>query len=180
AETARDASETRAEGLARELSESRGQQAATGEILRLVHRAPADTGPVFGGLLASALRLARADYGAGTSVGGDLLNLPHAYGQTREWRHVAQSIYPFRIDTTSASGQAIMGRRAVFVEDAQNSPIDRVRNLARTMGYRCQLMIPMLRQETVLGVLALVWQDAHDLPPDPLAFLATFPHPAPI
>src|SRR5262245_19191838 len=174
AEAALGASETRAEELAGKLGESREQQAAASEILRLISSSPADTTPVFEGILASALRLAKADYGAVTILEGDLLHLAYAHGVTRHWREVAQTVYPFRIDTTSASGQAIMARRAVFVEDAQNSPIARVRYLARTMGYRCQLMVPMLRQETALGVLALVWQDAHDLPPDQLALLETF------
>src|SRR5262249_17632338 len=53
-------------------------------------------------------------------------------------------------------------------------PLERVRDLARTMGYRCQLMVPMFRQDTALGVIALVWQEAHDLRPDQLALLETF------
>src|SRR4029077_3765147 len=70
AESALGSSETRVEALVRELDESRGQQAATGEILRLIHGSPADTSPIFEGILASALRLARADYGAVTILEG--------------------------------------------------------------------------------------------------------------
>jgi GAF domain-containing protein len=128
AESRLGASEAREEALRRELGESREQQAAAGEILRLIHRSPSDITPV----------------------------------------------YPVRVDANSASGQAITERRAVFTQDAQNSPLTRVSDLARTMGYRSQLMVPMLRQETALGVIALVWQEAHELTPDQLSLLETF------
>ncbi len=174
AESALGASEAREEALVRELGESREQQAAAGEILRLIHRSPADITPVFEGILSSAVRLARADYGAVVILEGDLLRLACAHGMTPEWHDVAQRVYPHRVDANLASGQAIMGRRAVFTEDAQSSPLPRVRDLARTMGYRSQLMVPMLREETVLGVIAFVWQEAHELPPDQLSLLETF------
>ena len=174
AESALGASETRAESLGRELGESRQQQAAAGEILRLIHGSPADVTPVFEGILSSAVRLARADYGATLILEGELVHLACAHGMTPEWHDVAQRVFPQRVDATSASGQAIMERRAVFVADAQNSPLPRVRELARSMGYRCQLMVPMLRQDIALGVIALVWQEAPELPPDQLSLLETF------
>jgi GAF domain-containing protein len=174
AESALGASEAREEALARELGESREQQVAAGEILRLIHRSPADITPVFEGILSSAVRLARADYGATLILEGELVHLACAHGMTPEWHDVALRFFPQRVDATSASGQAIMERRAVFVADAQNSPLPRVRDLARSMGYRCQLMVPMLRQETALGVIALVWQEARELPPDQLTLLETF------
>ena len=174
AESALGASEARVETLARELGESREQQAAAGEILRLIYSSPADTTPVFDGILRSALRLARADYGAVLILDGDLLRLACAHGMTPEWRDVARAVYPLQVDATSVSGKAMVERRPVFIEDAQNSPLARVSDLARTMGYRCQLMVPMLRQETALGVIALVWQETRELPPDQLALLETF------
>jgi GAF domain-containing protein/DNA-binding response OmpR family regulator len=42
------------------------------------------------------------------------------------------------------------------------------------MGYQCQLMVPMLRPDAALGVIALVWQRAHELLPDQLGLLQTF------
>jgi GAF domain-containing protein/DNA-binding response OmpR family regulator/anti-sigma regulatory factor (Ser/Thr protein kinase) len=150
------------------------RETATGEILRLINSSPTDVAPVFEGILRSALRLAGADYGATLILQGEFLHLAAAYGTTREWDEVAQRVYPLRVDANSASGQAIMERRAVFVGDAQNSPLGRVRDLARTLGYRCQLMVPMLRQEAALGVIALVWQEAREVPSDHLSLLQTF------
>jgi GAF domain-containing protein/DNA-binding response OmpR family regulator len=174
AESALGVSAAREEGLVRELGESRAQQVAAGEILRLIQRSPADVTPVFEGILRGALRLARADYGGVAILEGDLLRLVCVHGATAEWHDVARRVYPSRVDANSASGQAIMERRAIFIEDAQNSPLSGVRDLAHSMGYRCLLMVPMLRQETALGVISLVWQEARALPPDQLALLETF------
>jgi len=150
------------------------RETATGEILTLINSSPTDVAPVFDGILRSAVRLAEADYGATLILRGEFLHLASAHGTTPEWHDVAKGIYPLRVDANSASGQAIMDRRAVFVGDAQNSPLGRVRDLARTMGYRCQLMVPMLRQEAALGVIALVWRQARELPSDQLSLLQTF------
>jgi GAF domain-containing protein/CheY-like chemotaxis protein len=174
AESRLGASEAREQALVRGLRESREQQTATGEVLKLIHRSPADTVPVFEGILTSAVRLAGADYGAAAVLNGEFLHLACAHGTTPEWHDVARGVYPLRVHATSASGQAILERRPVFVADAQNSPLAGVRNLARAMGYRSQLMVPMLRQETALGVIALVWQEAHEVPPDQLSLLQTF------
>ncbi len=174
AESALGASAAREGDFVRQLGESREQQAAAGEVLRLIHSFPADITPVFEGILRSAVRLARALGGAMVMRDGDLLRLACAHGTTPEWHDLAQRVYPLRIDASSASGQAITERQAVFIENAQNSPLARVRDLARTMGYRSQLMVPMLRQGTALGVIALVWRELHELPPDQLALLQTF------
>src|SRR5262249_56095679 len=122
AEAARAASAVREEALARKLGDSREQQAAAGEILRLIHSSSADTTPVFEGILTSAVRLARADYGAVVIREGDLLRLACSHGMTPEWHDVAQRVYPQRVDAGSASGQAITERPAVFTEPVQNSP----------------------------------------------------------
>jgi GAF domain-containing protein len=174
AEAALGASQTREAALVRELDESREHQAATADILRLINASPGDTTPVFEGILRSALHLSGADYGATLVLHGELLHLACAHSMTPEWREVAQSTYPLRVDATSASGQAIGERRAVFIGDAQNSSLGRVRDLARTMGYRCQIMLPMLREDTAVGVLALVWQRDQALSPEELALLQTF------
>src|SRR5262249_40616288 len=74
----------------------------------------------------------------------------------------------------SASGRAIVERRPVFVEDAHDFGFAGARHLARAMGYRSQLMIPMLRGDTPVGVLALVWQERHPLPSEQLPVLQAF------
>ncbi len=156
------------------LTEALQRETATGEVLRLISSSPTDVTPVFDGILRSAVRLAAADYGATLILDGDFLHLAASYGTTSEWLKFAKSVYPLRVGPDSASGQAIMERRAVFIEDAQGSPLGRVRDLARTMGYRSQLMVPMLRQDAGIGVLALVWQEARVFPSEQLPLLQTF------
>src|SRR5215472_15300286 len=155
-------------------TEALEQQAATAEILRLINASPADSAPVFEAILRSALRLARADYGAALVREGELLHAATTLGLTWQWHDVARRVYPLRIDAETPSGQAVMEGRPVFIDDAQNSPLERVRSLARTMGYRCQLMVPMTREGSAVGVLGLVWQEARELAPEELSLLQAF------
>jgi signal transduction histidine kinase len=174
AEAALGASQACEAALVHDLGESREQQAATAGILRLINTSPGDTTPVFEGILRSGLHLAGADYGAALVLQGERLHLACAHGMTPEWQDVAQRIYPLRVDPASASGQAILERRANFIGDAQNSPLPVVSGLARTMGYRCQLMVPMLREDVAVGALALVWQEDRELSPEALSLLQAF------
>jgi signal transduction histidine kinase/putative methionine-R-sulfoxide reductase with GAF domain len=165
---------TELEARNKDLTNALQRETATGEILRLISRSPTDVTPVFEGILRSALRLAAANHGAMLILDGEFLHLATSHGTTREWHDIAQRVYPIRVDADSASGQAILERRAVFIEDAQNSQVGRVRDLAHTMGYRSLLMVPMLRQDAAVGVIALVWQDAQVLPSEQLPLLQTF------
>jgi GAF domain-containing protein len=165
---------TELEARNRDLAGALQRETATGEILRLISSSPTDVTPVFDGILRSAVRLAAADYGATLILDGEFLHLAASHGTTREWQKVAEHVYPLRVGPDSASGQAILERRAVFIEDAQASPLARVRDLARTMGYRSQLMVPMLRRDAAIGVLALVWQEAPEFPSGQLSLLQTF------
>jgi hypothetical protein len=54
-------------GLAAALSETLDRETATSEILRVSSQSPMDAEPVFHAVIASAIRLARGDYG-GTRV----------------------------------------------------------------------------------------------------------------
>ena len=165
---------TELEARNRALTNALQRETATGEILRLISSSPTDVTPIFEGILRSAVRLAVADYGATVIVDGEFLHLAASHGATPEWHNVAERIYPSRIGPESASGQAITERRPVFIEDAQRSPSVGTRDLARTMGYRSLLMVPMLRQDAAIGVIMLVWQEQRVFPSEQLPLLQTF------
>ncbi len=150
------------------------QQTATAEILRLISSSRHDVKPVFDGILRSATRLSGANHGVIAMIEGDRLHVTATHGTTPRWLEIAATIYPLPIEPTSASGRAIIERRSVFIEDGQETAFPAARHLARAMGYRSQLMIPMLRGDTPVGVLALVWQERRALPSAQLPALQTF------
>ena len=56
--------EQKLEARTRELSEAREQQAATSEVLRVISSSPGELGPVFQTVLANAVRICQAKFGA--------------------------------------------------------------------------------------------------------------------
>jgi GAF domain-containing protein len=165
---------TELEARNRELTDALQRETATGEILRLISSSPTDVTPIFEGILRSALRLAAADYGGVFVLDGEFLHLAASHGATREWHDIAKGIYPHRVGPDTISGQAILERRAIFIEDAQGSRVSRVSDLARAMGYRSLLMVPMLRQDAAIGVIVVAWQEQRAFPSEQLPLLQTF------
>src|SRR5262249_33716316 len=79
--------ETRTRELAnanKELSESLEQQTATSEILRVISRSQTDVQPVFDVIVASAVRLCEARYGAVFSFDGELVHLVAQHNFSQE------------------------------------------------------------------------------------------------
>ena len=68
--------------LARELADAREQQAAMGEILRVISSSPADVSPVFSIIAKNAVRLCNARFGAVYSYDGTLLHFVAGHGLT--------------------------------------------------------------------------------------------------
>src|SRR5687768_14724103 len=80
--------------LARENARLREQQAATADILRLIAGSPADTQPVFDGIVRSAARLCDAAIAAVFQTDGRLLHHPANFGADPEALALVRAQYP--------------------------------------------------------------------------------------
>ena len=89
---------------------------------------------------------------------------PARTGATREWHDVRPRVYPLRVDASNPSAAGDPGARAVFVQRCAERPRwaasdDRD---AHHRVYPRLLVVPMLRQDAALGVIALVWHEDRD------------------
>ena len=137
--------------LARELADAREQQAAMGEILRVISSSPADVSPVFSIIAKNAVRLCNARFGAVYSYDGTLLHFVAGHGLTHEARQLVQHQYP--IPPRGLNLQASMERGVVHAVDVLEDRRAANLELARTLGYRSNLVVPMLRANRVLGTI---------------------------
>jgi GAF domain-containing protein/CheY-like chemotaxis protein len=145
---------TELEARNRDLTETLEQQTATGEILRVISSSPTDTQPVFDAIVGSAVRLCNASFGGVLRFDGVHLHVAAAHNVEPERLEVFRRLFPMRPTRDVAIGRAILDRAIVHFEDVLREPSNPLREASRqALGYRAWLAVPMLHEETPLGVI---------------------------
>ena len=145
----------------RELSESLEQQTATSEVLKVISSSPGELQPVFETMLAKAVELCDASFGAMWLVDGEGYrtaalhgDLPEAY--VEQWRsgtlHRPKAVVPMM--------RAIRSREPVHVPDMlkekaylEGDPL--AVSVVNIAGIRALLTVPMLKESEAVGVITI-------------------------
>jgi signal transduction histidine kinase/putative methionine-R-sulfoxide reductase with GAF domain len=152
------------------------QQRATGEILKIIGRSTTDVQPVFETIIRNAMRLCDGASGAVFRYDGKLMEIgaldknmaPHVERMFRAGLPVAAG------DETP-SAQCIAERRIINVSDILASEYsESVKERARAFGYRSVLSVPMMREGTPLGAIAVVHREPGEFSDSYVALLKTF------
>src|SRR5262245_21077111 len=136
------------EELRRELAEAREQQAATAEILRVISSSPTDLQHVFAVVAANAVRLCDANDAQIRQLDGSTLRLVAKHGSIPS--------NPVVIATRGlASGRAVLECRTVQIADmhAVADEYPEGSEIARRLGYRTFLAVPLIRAGNAIGVI---------------------------
>jgi signal transduction histidine kinase len=158
--------ENKVEQRTSELSESLQHQTATSEVLQVISRSPGDLDPVFQTILANATRICEAQFGLFLLYedGGfrftSKYNLPQAFAETFVHNPV---ITPPPSDPL---GRLTQTRQLVHVVDVRLEPdylagFPPIVELAELGGARTLLLVPMLKEDSLLGVIAIFRQTVH-------------------
>jgi two-component system, NtrC family, sensor kinase len=112
--------------------------------------------PVLESLIENAVRLCRADKGFIYRQDGNLYRVAVSYGHSPEFLEVVKR-NPIHEDRGSATGRAVVERRAVHVHDILVDPEYRWAEDHRGEDemHRTILAVPMLREGTVIGVIVI-------------------------
>jgi GAF domain-containing protein len=132
------------------LAQGSYREAATGEILRIISRSPADVQPVFDAVAESAARLCEAFDSSIWRRDGDSFKIVAHHGPIR------QDISLPVIHGTAA-GRAVLDGRTIHVNDMQNEAAEFPESceLARRLGFRTLLCVPLIREGVAIGVITL-------------------------
>src|SRR4030095_12673837 len=116
-----------------------------------------DVAPVCDAILQSAVRLCGALNGAIWQVERGLQRVVSFAGVTSpEWEAIVRGFQPGLLRPSSVLAWVVSNRVALHVPDIEREErFPRARELARTMGYRSLLGVPMLRVEDVVGAIIL-------------------------
>jgi signal transduction histidine kinase len=167
--------ERRVEERTRELTEALEQQTATGEILRVISRSPTDVQPVFEAIAEHAARLCDAAYCAVVRFDGGLLHLAAHRNYTPDALALVARLFPRPPGRDNLGARSVFERRTIHVPDVEADPDVPASSLAvaRTLGYRAFLAVPMLRDGVPLGFIALN-RTAGGFPDDHIRVVQTF------
>src|SRR5215470_1799056 len=164
----------------RERDEAREQQAATAEILSLISNSPTDTLPVFKTILAKAVELCEASFGAMWLVDGKGYqaaamhgDLPRPY--VEQWR--SGTLHFPKADIPMV--RAIRSRKTVHTQDVrkeraylQGEPL--AVSAAEVGGIRTMVTVPMLKGGEAVGAIVIYRREVLPFPARQVELVESF------
>jgi GAF domain-containing protein len=147
-----------------DLTEALEQQTATSEVLQVISSSPGDLQPVFASMLENAVRICDAKWGTIHRWEGDTVhlmathNLPSAYAKARR-----RTPY-YHPSANSLFGRIAASKSVVHVADASADEAYRERDpqhmrAVELGGARTVLGVPMLKEDELIGALAVARQE---------------------
>src|SRR5262249_9834224 len=136
-----------------ELRESLEQQTATAEVLRVISSSPTELQPVLAALVKTASTLCGADNVRILRLEGDALAIAAHYGALP-----APAGYVVPIVRGTVNGRCVLEGRPIHVADlqAETEAYPEGSAIARELGHRTVLAVPLLREGAPLGAINLV------------------------
>jgi GAF domain-containing protein len=161
----------------RDLTELLEQQTATSEVLEVISASTGELEPVFQKMLENATRICGAHFGTLSLYDGDIYqnvaghNVPEAFAE-QMWE-------PIRAHPESGLGTVARTHQAVQIEDIRtHTPyLERhpaVVAMSDLAGARTIAIVPMLREDELIGTIAIYRQEVRPFSDKQVDLLANF------
>jgi two-component system, NtrC family, sensor kinase len=141
--------------LKRELNEAYQQQAATGEVLKVISRSGFDLNTVLDELITSAARLCEADMASVLQPVGDVFQYAASYGYSPEFVHFMET-HPLRMGRGTVVGRTLLEGKPVHIPDIELDAEYTFGEAQQVGRFRTILGIPLLHAAVPIGVIVLM------------------------
>jgi GAF domain-containing protein len=159
--------------LFQELTEALEQQTATSEILGVIASSPTDLQPVFQTILDNAVRLCEAQNGAVFRFDGEVF-------RAVVWNNISPAMdafvqsTPIRPGRESALRRVGLEKRPVHIPDMLADPECIVPEPYREEGMRTNLAVPLLKENDLIGAIAIHRREVWPFTENQIRLLETF------
>jgi two-component system, NtrC family, sensor kinase len=145
--------------LLNELRESLQQQTATSEVLQVISSSPGDLTAVFKSILANAKRICEATFAHLLLYDGQVFHAAALEGASPAFVEFWQR-GPHALDPETGPRRAVATKQIVHVPDLHQTeryrkPSPQLAALADLAGARSVLVVPMLKDDRVIGTLSI-------------------------
>jgi len=156
-----------------ELGEALQQQTATADVLKVISRSAFDLQTVLDTLTESAVRLCRADKGSLERLIDGGFKYVAMHGFPASFRAYGEA-HPTQIGRGSTVGRAVEERRIVQIDDILDDPEYTHGAVAEAGGIRTVLAVPLLRQDELIGVFAMIRTEPNPFTTREIELVKTF------
>ena len=161
-----------------DLTESLEQQTATSEVLQVISSSPGELEPVFQSMLENATRICEANFGTLYLRDGEVFraasmcNAPTAFAEYRRGG-------PIHPGPGTGFDRVVRTKQLVHIADitSEQAYIEGDPLLVNTVevgGFRTALLMPMLKEEQLIGVISIYRQEVHPFTDKQIALLQNF------
>src|SRR4030081_2358148 len=170
--------ENKVEQRTAELTESLEQQTATSEVLQVISSSPGELEPVFQKMLENATRVCGANCGVMNLWDGDSLNIaadntaPPPFAASRQQRLI-------RPHPESGLAAVIRTHQVVHIDDVRSSAAylagaPAAVEIADVAGARTMVIVPMLKENELIGTIAIFRQEVRPFTDKQIALVENF------
>jgi GAF domain-containing protein/anti-sigma regulatory factor (Ser/Thr protein kinase) len=142
-----------------DLAESLEQQTATSEVLKVISSSPGDLKPVFDAILENATRICQAGFGTLYLAEGNVYRAAATYNVPPAFAEARQREPTVSITGNSALARVVKTKSAVQIVDVAVDPAYRDdpqrQQFVTLTGARTLICVPMLKEDTLIGVIAV-------------------------
>ena len=143
--------------LRRERDEALEQQKATAEVLRVISASPGDLKPVFDVILENATRICEAKFGVLHRFDGEYCHLGAQVGTPPEYAEFYRGRGQYKPTPGGILDRVIRTKRGHHTADAKSDAV--LAASARLGGARTRLLVPMLKDDVLIGVISIYRQE---------------------